>query len=74
VSQYQEQGKLIRAPQALTVLGQDLFGDKVNLYTGALDGRQTAELPIVAGDNRIFGDIAAGSDSSGTMIRLPGGF
>jgi hypothetical protein len=28
---YQEQGKLIRAPQAVTRLGPELFGDKVNL-------------------------------------------
>jgi YD repeat-containing protein len=35
-SLYQEQGKLIRAPKAVTVLGTDLFGDQVNLYTGGL--------------------------------------
>ncbi len=34
---FTEQGKLIRAPQAVTTLGADLFGDKVNLYTGRLE-------------------------------------
>ena len=36
-----EHGKLIRAPQALGVLGNDLFGDKVNIYTGSLEFVQT---------------------------------
>lgn len=31
-----EHGKLPRAPQALGVLGPDLFGDKVNIYNGSL--------------------------------------
>jgi hypothetical protein len=34
---YTEQSKLIRAPNAMTRLGADLFGDKVNLYTGSLE-------------------------------------
>ncbi|MCS0588936.1 RHS repeat domain-containing protein [Massilia norwichensis] len=34
---YSDQNKLIRAPQAVTRLGADLFGDKVNLYTGGLE-------------------------------------
>lgn len=38
---YTEQNKLIRAPQAFTRLGADLFGDKVNLYTGSLEFIQT---------------------------------
>jgi YD repeat-containing protein len=38
---YTEQNKLIRAPQAYTRLGADLFGDKVNLYTGSLEFIQT---------------------------------
>jgi YD repeat-containing protein len=38
---YTEQAKLIRAPQAVTTLGTDLFGDKVNLYTGGLEFVQT---------------------------------
>jgi hypothetical protein len=36
-----EQGKLIRAPEALATLGTDLFGDKVNLYNGTLEFIQT---------------------------------
>jgi hypothetical protein len=34
---YTDQNKLIRAPQAVTRLGADLFGDKVNMYTGGLE-------------------------------------
>ncbi|WP_426177187.1 hypothetical protein [Massilia sp. TWR1-2-2] len=40
-SQYTEQGQLIRAPQALGVLGEDLFGDSTNFYTGSLEFIQT---------------------------------
>ena len=40
-STYQELGQLIRAPRAITALGPDLFGDKVNLYTGDLEFVQT---------------------------------
>lgn len=36
VSHYGEMGKLMRAPQALGVLGDDLFGDSINYYTGSL--------------------------------------
>lgn len=41
VNQYQEMGKLIRAPQAVTALGNDLLGDQVNLYSGSLEFIQT---------------------------------
>ena len=41
VSVYSEQGKLFRAPDAITTLGANLFGDKVNLYTGGLEFVQT---------------------------------
>ena len=34
---YSEQGKLIRAGEAVGTLGADLFGDKVNLYTGTVE-------------------------------------
>ena len=34
---YTEQGKLIRAGEAVGTLGVDLFGDKVNLYTGTVE-------------------------------------
>ena len=40
-SLYQEQGQLIRAPRALGVLGDNLFGDTVNYYNGALSFSQT---------------------------------
>lgn len=38
---YEEQHKLIRAPQAIASIGTDLFGDTVNLYNGALEFVQT---------------------------------
>ncbi|WP_431052986.1 hypothetical protein [Roseateles sp. L2-2] len=38
---YFENGKLIRAPKALSMLGPDLFGDRVNLYRGTLEFVQT---------------------------------
>jgi len=38
---YFQNGKLIRAPKALSALGNDLFGDRVNLYRGTLDFVQT---------------------------------
>ena len=38
---YFQNGKLIRAPKALTALGNDLFGDRVNLYRGTLEFVQT---------------------------------
>jgi RHS repeat-associated protein len=41
ISIYQEQGKLIRAPKAIGTLGADLFGDKVNFYSGTLEFLQT---------------------------------
>ena len=40
-SVYAEQGKLIRAGEAVGTLGADLFGDKVNLYTGTVEFIQT---------------------------------
>lgn len=53
---YTEQAKLIRAPQAVTTLGANLFGDRVNLYTGALEFVQTdvtipgnSSLPVSVG-------------------------
>ena len=43
---YSEQGKLIRASEAVGTLGADLFGDKVNLYTGTVEFIQNdASLP-----------------------------
>lgn len=38
---YFQNGKLIRAPKALTALGNDLFGDRVNLYRSKLEFVQT---------------------------------
>jgi RHS repeat-associated protein len=38
---YVENGKLIRAPYAVKALGEDLFGDKLNLYRGTVRFEQT---------------------------------
>ncbi|MGN6829290.1 RHS repeat-associated core domain-containing protein [Paucibacter sp. M5-1] len=38
---YMEQGQLARASQNVTALGADLMGDRVNLYTGALEFNHT---------------------------------
>jgi hypothetical protein len=72
VSQYQEQGKLIRAPQALGVLGADLFGDKVNLYTGTLEFVQTDvslpgnnALPVAMGRRIVVGKALMDDTSFG---------
>jgi YD repeat-containing protein len=53
---YPEQIKQIRAPDAVTKVGADLFGDSVNLYTGTLEFRQVDvslkgnnSLPVVVG-------------------------
>lgn len=57
-----EYGKLIRAPQALGVLGPDLFGDKVNIYNGALEFIQNdlsipgnSSLPVAVGRRTTVG-------------------
>ncbi|MDP3670714.1 MAG: RHS repeat domain-containing protein [Telluria sp.] len=65
-----EHVKLIRAQRDMAVLGKDLFGDRVNLYTGSLEFVQTdvslpgnSALPVsvgrrlVAGDNPIVGTL-----------------
>jgi YD repeat-containing protein len=41
VSYFQDQAKVIHAPHAVSALGADLFGDKVNLYNGSLEFIQT---------------------------------
>ncbi len=40
-SPYTEHGKLMRAPEAISALGADLFGDQVNLYSGTTEFVQT---------------------------------
>jgi hypothetical protein len=59
---YENQAKLIRSPNSVTRLGDDLFGDKVNLYTGALEFVQTdvslpgnSSLPISVGRRLVVG-------------------
>jgi RHS repeat-associated protein len=60
---YHEQGQLIRAPRAIAALGGNIFGDKVNLYTGALEFVQTDvslpgnnALPVSVGRRLITGN------------------
>jgi hypothetical protein len=62
VSPYQEHGKLIRAPQQVIALGNDLLGDRVNLYTGTLEFVQTdvslpgnSALPVSMGRRLVTG-------------------
>ncbi|MDQ1835504.1 RHS repeat-associated core domain-containing protein [Massilia sp. CCM 9029] len=57
-----EDAKLIRASRAMTVLGPDLFGDKVNIYNGALEFVQTdvsipgnSKLPVAVGRRMVTG-------------------
>ncbi|GAB3448374.1 hypothetical protein GCM10027320_42330 [Massilia solisilvae] len=70
VSRYQDQNQLIRAPQALASLGTNLFGDKVNLYTGALEFIQTdvslsgnSSLPVQMG-RRLVAGVTASTDNT----------
>jgi RHS repeat-associated protein len=61
-SSFKEQFKLIKAPKAYTTLGPELFGDKVNLYHGALEFSQTDvslpgnfALPVAVGRRLVTG-------------------
>lgn len=69
---YEEQGNLIRAPQAVTSLGADLFGDKVNLYTGTAEFVQTDfslpgnnSLPVSVGRRFVAGNQPHGKGHFG---------
>lgn len=64
-STYDEQYKLIKAPNAVTSYGPDLFGDSVNLYNGSLEFAQTdvaipgnSRLPVAMG-RRLFAGVSA---------------
>ena len=51
VSLYEEYGKLIQSRNAVAAIGNDLFGDQVNLYTGTVEFVQTdVDLP---GNNKL---------------------
>ncbi|MGZ9029188.1 MAG: hypothetical protein ACXW2U_18190, partial [Telluria sp.] len=65
-----EQSKLIRAPTAVATYGPGLFGDKVNIYNGALEFVQTdvslpgnSKLLVAAGRRLVTG--ATGNDGQG---------
>jgi RHS repeat-associated protein len=62
---YEEQYKLMRAPNAVVKVGADLFGDTINLYNGKLDFTQTDvslpgnnALPVAVGRRISTGDHA----------------
>jgi YD repeat-containing protein len=69
---YEEQYKRIKAPNAVTQYGPDLFGETVNLYTGALEFTHTDvsirgnnKLPVAMGrrlriDSQVLGGRAFG--------------
>lgn len=59
---FKEQYKLIKAPGAVAAIGSDLFGDKVNMYTGGLEFVQTDvslpgnnSLPVALGRRLLAG-------------------
>jgi YD repeat-containing protein len=76
---YQEQSKLIRAPQSVTRLGEDIFGDKINLYTGSLEFVQTDvsvpgndALPVAVGRRLVVGrEAEAGMLFGGWDLEIP---
>jgi RHS repeat-associated protein len=58
-----ENAKLIKSPAAVAAYGDDLFGDKLNLYNGALEFVQVDvslpgnnKLPVMAGRRLVTGD------------------
>jgi hypothetical protein len=56
-SSYEEASKLIRAPHAVTTLGENLFGDTVNLYNGTL---QFVQVDVLLPGNHAL-PVAVGS-------------
>lgn len=79
VTSYSEQNKLIRAPNAVIRLGDDLFGDKVNLYTGTLEFSQTdvslpgnSTIPVSVGRRLVAGQEAkTGTLFGGWDLEIP---
>lgn len=72
---YEEQFKLIKAPNAVTAIGDDLFGDQVNLYNGGLEFRQTDvsargnnALPVAMGRRLTAGTGAFGGRPFGRWV------
>lgn len=69
---YDEQYKLIKAPNAVATFGADLFGDRVNLYTGGLEFLQTDislpgnnRLPVSIGRKLVTGNSVLGGRQFG---------
>jgi YD repeat-containing protein len=69
---FEEQYKLIRAPNAAARIGIDLFGDHVNLYNGSLEFiqndvslRGNNSLPVAAGRRLETGKFDAGGRAFG---------
>lgn len=79
VSYFQDQGNVIRAPKAVSALGSDLFGDKVNLYTGNLEFIHTDvtipgnnSLPVMVGRRLIAGGEVFSNKQFGTWeLEIP---
>jgi hypothetical protein len=79
---YTEQGKLIRAGEAVGTLGADLFGDKVNFYTGTVEFIQNDlslpgnnNLPVSVGRRLVTGgeSITNRGDRMACTQRAPDG-
>jgi len=75
---YADQNKLFRSSRNVTALGADLFGDKVNLYTGALEFVQTdvslpgnSRLPVAVGRRLIAGQEAPYGLFGGWDLEIP---
>ena len=74
-----EQYKQIKAPGAISKLGADLFGDRVNLYNGSLEFTQTdisipgnSALPVEIGRRFTTGNRGLGSRAFGRWdIEIP---
>lgn len=75
---YMDQNKLFRSARNVTTLGADLFGDKVNLYTGALEFVQTdvslpgnSRLPVSVSRRLIAGQEAPYGLFGGWDLEIP---
>ena len=72
-SVYTEAGKLIRGDESLVALGDELFGDRVDLYSGGLEFVQTdvsvpgnSPLPVAVG-RRHTAPVSLGSGAVGSQ-------
>lgn len=75
---YEEQNKLFRAARHVTTLGPSLFGDKVNVRTGALEFVQTdvslpgnSALPVAVGRRLVAGQEAVNGLFGSWDLEIP---